>query len=130
MTKTTHSRLALFVRAAVPLALALTVAAILLRFPPENYSFYPECPIHHFFGILCPGCGATRALAALLHGNVNEAFRLNGLLMLLLPVAGGYVILSYTRFVTRKPIRWPQPRPLAIYATLAATIVFTVARNA
>jgi hypothetical protein len=126
---TTRSRLALFVRAAAPLALALTIAAILLRFPPENYSFYPECPIHHFFGILCPGCGATRALAALLHGNVNQAFHLNALIVLLLPIAIGYAVACYARIITNKPLTWPQPPTAAIYTTLAVTTIFTIARN-
>jgi hypothetical protein len=97
----------------------------LLRFPPELYSFYPQCPLHHYFGILCPGCGTTRALAALLHGNLNEALRLNTLTTLLLPI----VIAYYARLITYKPQRWPQPPPSAIYGTLAAATIFAVARN-
>src|SRR5882757_4924046 len=102
--------------------------AMLLRFPPTEYAFYPECPIHHFFGILCPGCGATRALAALLRGNVNQAFHLNALIVLLLPIAIGYAVACYARIIINKPLTWPQPPTAAIYTTLAVTTIFTIAR--
>jgi len=129
MTSSRRSRLALFVQAAAPVALLLLSVLFLLRFPPAQSSFYPQCPIHHYFGILCPSCGTTRALAALLHGNINEALHLNALTMLLLPVALGYAVTCNARILTHKSLRWPQPRPSAIYATLAAAVVFTIARN-
>jgi hypothetical protein len=111
------------------MALLLSIAAVLLRFPPEQYSFYPQCPIHRFFGVLCPGCGTTRALAALLRGHANEALRLNPLTMLMLPIAFGYAAQCYLRMIMRRPFRWPQPHSIAIYGMLATTIVFTIARN-
>ncbi len=64
-----RSRLAAILRTAAPVAALLVAVALLLRFPPAQYAFYPQCPIHHSLGLLCPGCGATRALAALLHGH-------------------------------------------------------------
>jgi hypothetical protein len=110
-------------------ATALAVIAILLRFPPDQFSFYPQCPIHRAFGILCPGCGTTRAFAALLHGNITEALRLNALTTLLAPVAAAYAIAACTRLLLEKPLRLPEPPPPAIYATLTAAILFTIARN-
>jgi len=118
------------VRGAAPIGLVLLVTATLLRFPPEQYGFYPRCPFHYFFGILCPGCGATRALAALLRGNLQEAFHLNAFFILLLPFLGRYAISCYLKFIAYKPIGWPQPPQATIYITLAAAILFTFARNA
>ncbi len=129
MIHTTRSRTADILRAATPLAIIALAAILLLRFPPAQHSFYPRCPIHELFHLQCPGCGATRALAALLHGHVTEAMNLNALITLLLPFAAVYSILCYSCLLQRKPIRWPQPRPTVIYAALTAATVFTVIRN-
>lgn len=116
-------------RAAAPLAIVALVAAVLVRFPPAQFSFYPQCPIHDYFDLECPGCGGTRALAALLHGHLAEAIHLNALVTLLSPFAAAYGILCYHRFLQRKPLQWPQTRPIAVHVALAAAIVFTVTRN-
>ncbi len=116
-------------RAAVPLTIAFAAAAILLRFPPALYGFYPHCPIHQYLHILCPGCGATRALAALLHGNLAEALHLNALTTLLTPVALLYAAACYQSLLSRRPLHLPHPPRAAIYATLAVAAAFTVARN-
>jgi hypothetical protein len=125
----THSRIANIVRAAAPLAVITLAATVLLRYPPAQNSFYPQCPIHEYLHLQCPGCGATRALAALLRGHLAEAIHFNALITLLLPFAATYGILYYRRFLQRRPLRWPQPQPAAIYASLAFIAVFTVVRN-
>ncbi|HEY4381302.1 MAG TPA: DUF2752 domain-containing protein [Acidobacteriaceae bacterium] len=111
------------------LAVAVLFSAALLFYPPARIRLYPTCPIHDFFGIDCPGCGATRALAALLHGHVTDAFHLNALFVLLLPIALAGAAESYRRAIRPEAFRWPQPPPPALYATFAATAVFTIARN-
>jgi len=110
-------------------ASALLLCAVLLLYPPARTSFYPACPIHRYLHIDCPGCGATRALAALLHGRIVEALRLNALFVLLLPVVLAGVIESYRRALLPGGFSWPQPPVPAVYATLAVTIIFSVARN-
>jgi Protein of unknown function (DUF2752) len=127
MTPRTRSRAALLGRAAAPPLLVIAAAALLLRFPPTQYSFYPQCPIHRFFGVLCPGCGATRALAALLHGHLDEALRFNSLLVCALPFAAAWSAITYIRFIAGKPL--PTPPSPALYASLAAMLAFAIARN-
>jgi hypothetical protein len=111
------------------LAGALLLCVALLIYPPTRFSFYPACPIHRILGIECPGCGATRALAALLRGHLIDALRLNALFVLLLPVALLAAVESYRRAIRPGIFRWPQPPAPALYATLAATAIFTIARN-
>jgi hypothetical protein len=111
------------------LAVALLLCAVLLLYPPGRTSLYPACPIRQYFGIDCPGCGATRALAALFHGRIIEAMRLNAMFVLLLPVALAGAIESYRRALRPGTFRWPEPPAPALYATLAATAIFTVTRN-
>jgi len=129
MTGNPRGQGAYAIRAAAPLVAIGFVAAMLLCFPPVLYSFYPQCPIYQYFHIECPGCGTTRALAALLHGNVGEALRLNAFTTLLMPAAAAYAALCYCRFLQRKSFAWPRlPQPV-VYATLAAAILFTLVRN-
>ena len=124
-----RSRTADTLRAAMPPAIIALAAILLLRFPPAQYSFYPRCPIHELFHLQCPGCGATRAVAALLHGHFIEAMSLNALITLLLPFAAAYGIVCYRRCLQRKPLRWPQPPPAVLYALLSVTAAFTIIRN-
>jgi hypothetical protein len=123
------SRFAAIVRTAAPLAIAGAVAGVLRCFPPAQYSFYPRCPIYEAFHLKCPGCGATRAVAALLNGRFSEAMHLNALTTLLLPVAAAYGLNWYWRFVRRGVYRGlPVPQE-AVYVALAAASIFTVLRN-
>jgi hypothetical protein len=104
-------------------------AAVLLLFPPQQYGFYPACPVYRYLHVLCPGCGATRALAALLHGQVSEALRLNWLIMALLPVCGAYGAMAYRRWLRGEKFVWPRVPVAAIYGALVVTGVFGIVRN-
>jgi len=108
--------------AALLILFTATAAIVLLRFPPAQYGFYPECPIHHLFGILCPGCGTTRALAALLRGQIAEALRFNPITTLLLPIS-----LAWGFFKRRG--RWSKLSPAALGGLLTAAALFTLVRN-
>lgn len=129
MTSTTGRRIASTLRAAAPLAVIAVIAATLIRFPPEQYSFYPQCPIYRYLHIQCPGCGTTRAFAALLQGHILEALHLNALTTLLALPAAIYALLCYRRFFQRKPFHLSYPPQPAIYATLAVAALFTIVRN-
>jgi hypothetical protein len=60
----------------------IALVLLLHRFPPGHARFYPACPFHSMTGWNCPGCGSTRAFAALLHGDVIGALTFNPLLPL------------------------------------------------
>lgn len=129
MIRTARSRIADVLRAAAPFFVVALAATTLLRFPPEQYGFYPQCPFHQYFQLQCPGCGATRALAALLRGHLADAMHFNAFVTLLLPLAAAHCIVSHRRFLQHKAIRWPQPPPAAVYVALGMAVVFTVIRN-
>lgn len=109
-------------------ALALIGGATVFFFNPAKYGFYPICAFHQLTGLNCPGCGATRALYALVHGHFSKAVRDNALLVLALAGwlirtvwvifrSGGRVIPS--EFFPAK-LLWP---------LLVVALVFTVLRN-
>ena len=129
MTVSVRSRIAALLRAAVPLVVAAGAVAVLLRFPPGQYSFYPQCPIYRYLHLQCPGCGATRALAALLHGDIAEALRLNALTTLLMPFAAVYAALCYGRFLRHVPVQLPRLPRAAVYTALGVAVLFAIARN-
>lgn len=110
-------------------AAAIALAAILRFFPPSRYAFYPPCPFHTLLGILCPGCGATRALAALLAGRWAEAARQNPLVVALAPaLAVGAALEFYSA------LRWNRwhafhVSPFAVKCLLTIAVLFGFARN-
>ena len=48
---------------------------------PYTSQILPPCPWLTLTGWQCPGCGSTRALYSLLHGDVAQAFVMNPLLL-------------------------------------------------
>jgi hypothetical protein len=109
----------------------LVVAAacvILFLFNPSQHGFYPPCYFHELTGMLCPGCGSSRAMHQLLHGHVGAAIRCNALLMACLPLAAGFAI----RFAVKKIKNQPAVlsiSPAGLWLLLAVTVVFAVLRN-
>lgn len=66
--------------------LGLAAGVVLLRiFNPATSGLFPPCPLHYLTGIYCPGCGSLRALHALLHGDIRQAWAMNPLTIVVLP---------------------------------------------
>jgi hypothetical protein len=129
MRPSPRGRVVSVLRAAMPLAAIALATAILFRFPPERYAFYPQCPFHQLFNLQCPGCGATRALFALLHGDVAAAIHSNALATALFPLTTAYAIFAYAKYLKHQPIRPPSLPPATVYSALGITLVFGVVRN-
>jgi hypothetical protein len=104
--------------------------AVLYRFPPGRYSFYPRCPVFRWTHWRCPGCGATRALAALLHCRASEALHYNALFVCLAPLLLTYFGMAYYGVIRNGRLTWPQVSAVMIQCLLGLAAVFTLARNA
>lgn len=61
----------------VCIATTLLVIAALLVILNHALGIDFPCPFKHYFGIDCPGCGATRMIFALMHMDLYQAFRYN-----------------------------------------------------
>ncbi|WP_017607997.1 DUF2752 domain-containing protein [Nocardiopsis xinjiangensis] len=111
----------------------LAGALILHLFDPsQDGNPYPTCPFLFLTGLQCPGCGTTRALALLTHGDLLGAVGMNPLTVLLLP----FLLLVYVRWIvgTLRPSRVPlRPEPdvptWAMITVLLGIIAFWVLRN-
>lgn len=55
---------------------------------PQGNLYFIPCPFHYTTGLHCPGCGSQRAIHQLLHLNIWDAFLLNPLLVLSIPLVG------------------------------------------
>ena len=103
-------------------------AAVVFFFNPSAYGFYPICMFHELTGLNCPGCGGTRSLYALLHGNFQLAFKDNALFIFMLVAVAIRGVWFALRKISNKPtghfftskMLWP---------LLVILFVFSVLRN-
>lgn len=65
---------------------------------PSTSIFVPKCLFHELTGYKCIGCGNQRAIYALLHGNFQEALRMNLFIVLLFPVVLLYLFAELFRY--------------------------------
>lgn len=87
MNLTFAQRAGIAIAALAALSLAVMGVWLLRTFDPNAaVNPFPACMFKALTGLYCAGCGATRALHALVHGDVRAAFSMNPLLMLTLPV--------------------------------------------
>jgi Protein of unknown function (DUF2752) len=110
-------------------AVLMGAAAFLYWVPPTSGSFYPPCTFHALTGLHCPGCGLTRCLHALLHGDVRQAAAYNVyalLLVLFLTPWGVRALWSLKKPGTRWTVTVPRWALRTIFITLLA---FWVLRN-
>ena len=87
--------------------------------PPPTEGNPPFCPFKLMTGHDCPGCGATRSLNALLHGNFTTAADHNLLFVLALPLAVVAFVAWSARRLGMEPPSLPRPQiwmPMAVVA--------------
>ena len=126
--RTPMSPLRLAILIGVPLVLIGGGTALFFLIPSEH-SFFPKCSLYVATGFFCPGCGSTRALFHLTHGNVLEALRLNPGLMALITLG----LTDYVRFVVSvirgNPFQTLFGRLKLLGALMGVMLVYGVIRN-
>ena len=102
------------------LVLGVTACIVLLLVPPgsPHAKWLPKCMFHQLTGLYCPGCGATRALSAMLHGDLKSSLHNN---LLLFPLLALIAVLIVKPEISLK-------RPVAV-AIVAVVLLFTILRN-
>jgi hypothetical protein len=118
-------------RAAVPLGVLAAAAAAFAyvgSVDPNTPGHYPVCPLLHYTGVYCPGCGGLRSAYAVAHGHLGTALGCNAL------AVAGYVVFAAVwavwcgRRVRGRPFE-PVLRPAYGWALAALVLTFTVVRN-
>jgi hypothetical protein len=112
---------------AVVFGAIVVTGAVLFFFNPATSVFYPKCLFHEMTGLYCPGCGTTRALHCLLHGEIGAALHENALAILAIPLLGGLMLRRFLR--RRPPVAGSRFRLVWIVVFLVAVAAFGVLRN-
>ena len=120
-------------RLAAPLAaLAGTAAAFAYvgTVDPNQPGHYPVCPLLHYTGLYCPGCGGLRAAHAVAHGDLVTALGANALAVLFFAALGCAGAGWLVRAVRGRPPRLPMPAGRWPWWALGVLLtVFTIGRN-
>lgn len=110
--------------------LILAVAAVyLFIFEPGKSGFFLLCPFRTLTGFTCPGCGSTRAMHALVHGDIGPAFQFNPLFILSLP----FLLYAFARFtnaaIQNRQLRGNQLDAKYIRIIFGVVLFFWIFRN-
>jgi hypothetical protein len=109
-------------------AAILGAGAFVFFFNPSTHGFYPVCLFHQMTGLNCPGCGMTRALYALLHGNFLLALKDNALFIFTLAfLAARGAWFAAKHFSHKHAGQFLTPKMLWAFLIIAGA--FTVLRN-
>lgn len=105
---------------------ALGGAAMLRVVDPNAGGLWP-CAFHVVTGLHCPGCGLTRMLHALVHGDVARAWTMNPLAVIALPLLASMLL----QWWLARPLLpgWLDRRVHDGRVWIAALVVFGVLRN-
>ena len=102
-------------------------SAFLFAVDPNRHAVYPRCLLYQTTGIYCAGCGATRALYALLHGHVLVALHNNLLFVCALPLLAWWGVPQLIR--AWRINRWPEAdidsRTMAKFGVGTMVLMFT-----
>lgn len=114
--------------------LAAVIAAsiactVLYIFDPSDGGLYPLCPFRAVTGLYCPGCGTLRAGNRLLHGRVGDAFALNPITMLMVPVLLYLLASSALLAAGRTPLPRLRVPAAWIWVLCFVFLAFGVLRN-
>ncbi len=66
---------------------------------------WPPCPLHTVTGYYCPGCGGTRAVYALLHGNIIRSFLYHPFVIYTTVICGWFMISQTIQRVSKDRIK-------------------------
>lgn len=89
----------------------------------------PPCLLYQYFGVYCPGCGGSRAVKALLSGNVTASLFYHPFVPYAALVFGIFMFSQTLEFVSRGRIRGVRFHPWFLYVGLFIIAVNCLLKN-
>ena len=90
---------------------------------------YIPCVFHMITGLLCPGCGVSRMIISIFHGDFVSAYYYNRLIFISSPI---FIILFIDYVIktimNKKPLYMKIPN-IVYYIYLVLLIIFMILRN-
>ena len=117
------------ISAAMIIVAATGIAGLIWWFNPSNVNFLPVCPLYKMTGLACPGCGMTRGLHALLHGDILTALDYNLLLPPILFFFGYLFVSLFLTIVRGRGLNFKLFGGKVLWGFFAIMFIFTVLRN-
>lgn len=109
-------------------AACIVLAFLLVQYFSASILSFP-CIFHKITGLYCAGCGGTRALISLFHGDIIKAIHLNSLLMVLLPVALYCYLVGFFKTFFKVQLPFIKNYFPWLWVLLILTFVFMIVRN-
>lgn len=96
----------------------------------DKYGFSINCVFHDVTGLLCPGCGITRCLFALLRLDFYEAFMYNQLVFILLPFLVALIVYRIYLYIFDKQDKILKKVPNMVWILLLVIVIgYGIVRN-
>lgn len=106
----------------------LLILGLLYAYLFENNIVKIPCIFNKLTGKLCPGCGITRCIISILHGDFIKAYHYNRLVFILLPISFIYFIYWLYNYIIGNKNYYKIHNWVYILLTII-TLAFGIIRN-
>ena len=94
-----------------------------------KHAVLPECKFYQLTGLYCPGCGDTRAVIALMDGDILLSLRQNALIVVLLLILAALYIELLLKVAFEKRFKSPVLNLKFLWVFLTLFAAYSVIRN-
>lgn len=91
--------------------------------------FSPSCFARQHVGMYCTGCGATRAVLAILHGHFFESLYFNVVVLYVVAFYSVYVLRGALYFISKGKYRYMKFHVVYVFVGLGIVVVQAIVKN-
>jgi hypothetical protein len=91
---------------------------------PEGGALFPQCVFKKVTGFHCAGCGSTRAAHAMMHFDLETAFRKNSLLVVTFPLLLLGIVMEGSAWLWGERYRGPRVHLSTFWAWTVPVVIF------
>ena len=95
----------------------------------DLHQVLPMCSFYRLTGYYCPGCGGTRAVAALLKGHPMQSLRCHPFVGYGVLISGAFWLRRTLELITKKRLEIIRLKPLYLYTALVIVILQWIVKN-